>query len=356
MELELQTTAGDIHVTPAVIIPRLPFWIKVTTLTSCALSILGSALIIVTFFAWKDIRTTSRRLLVFLSLTDFWTAIALFYGVYTDFVDSSVDCIAQSIVSTFMGTSSFFWTVSIAIYLYITIVKTDTQLAGSLTKYFHVVSWGVPLAVVACAAGLQKLGYDRSEVSVGWCWVKLTTPDIADNLLWMLLTGKLWEILAYFILPALYIAMKRHIYAQGRAQDCYRFQRSAVAAMVKVDRKLTFIPLVFVLLRLWSTVRFVLTLTGSSAVNNPVLLVLHGIGNTFQGGANCILFCLCTEKIRNKLLPRMPCGSCSSCCSCQGAACCSFLRLKLQGPKYVLQIEANGCVDREDEPLLSENL
>ncbi|XP_066297020.1 G-protein coupled receptor 157-like [Branchiostoma lanceolatum] len=350
MELELQTAAGDGHVTPSVIIPPLPFWIKVVTLTSCTLSILGSALIIVTFLAWKDIRTTSRRLLVILSLTDFWTAVALFYGVYTDFMDSTVDCIVQSIVSTFMGTSSFFWTVSIAIYLYVTIVKTDTQLAGSLTKYFHIVSWGVPLVVVVCAAGLQKLGYDRSEVSVGWCWVKLTTPD---NLLWMLLTGKLWEILAYFILPALYIAMKRHIYAQGRTQDCYRFQRSAVAAMVKVDRKLTFIPLVFVLLRVWSTIRFILTLSGSPAINNPVLLVLHGIGNTFQGGANCILFCLCTEKIRNKLLPRMP--SCSSCCSCQGAACCSFLRLKLLGPKYVLQIETNGSVNREDEPLLTEN-
>lgn len=69
-------------------------------------------------------------------------------------------------------------------------------------------SWGVPLAITVAAVALKKIGYDASNVSVGWCWVNL---DAEDRLLWMLLTGKVWEILAYVTLPVLYILIKKHI-------------------------------------------------------------------------------------------------------------------------------------------------
>lgn len=42
-----------------------------------------------------------------------------------------------------------------------------------------------------------------------------------------------------------------------------------------VDKKLVLIPLIFICLRVWSTVRFVLTLCGSPAVQTPVLVILH---------------------------------------------------------------------------------
>lgn len=41
------------------------------------------------------------------------------------------------------------------------------------------------------------------------------------------------------------------------------------------DKKLVLIPLIFICLRVWSTVRFVLTLCDSPAVRTPVLVVLH---------------------------------------------------------------------------------
>lgn len=41
------------------------------------------------------------------------------------------------------------------------------------------------------------------------------------------------------------------------------------------DKKLILIPFIFICLRVWSTVRFVLTLCGSPAVKAPVLVVLH---------------------------------------------------------------------------------
>lgn len=41
------------------------------------------------------------------------------------------------------------------------------------------------------------------------------------------------------------------------------------------DRKLTFIPIIFIVLRVWSTVRFVMFLLDSPARQNPVLVILH---------------------------------------------------------------------------------
>lgn len=58
------------------------------------------------------------------------------------------------------------------------------------------------------AVALQKIGYDASDVSVGWCWIAL---DAEDRLLWMLLAGKLWELLAYVVLPLLYLLVRKHV-------------------------------------------------------------------------------------------------------------------------------------------------
>ncbi|XP_004426139.2 PREDICTED: probable G-protein coupled receptor 157 [Ceratotherium simum simum] len=128
----------------------------------------------------------------------------------------------------------------------------------------------------------------------------------------MLLTGKLWEMLAYITLPVLYLLIRKHINRAHEALSEYRpivseahqLQRHTSVA----DKKLVLIPLIFIFLRVWSTVRFVLTLCGSPAVRTPVLVVLHGIGNTFQGGANCIMFVLCTRAVRTRLF--------SLCCRC----------------------------------------
>ncbi|XP_034875760.1 G-protein coupled receptor 157 isoform X12 [Mirounga angustirostris] len=287
---------------------------RAVVLLSCALSALGSGLLVATHALWPDLRSPARRLLLFLSLADLLSAASYFYGVLQDFAGPSWDCVLQGALSTFANTSSFFWTVAIALYLYLSIVRAARQpRTGRLLWAFHVVSWGVPLAITVAAVALKKIGYDASDVSVGWCWIDLQAED---RVLWMLLTGKLWEMLAYVTLPALYCLIRKHINRAHEAlseyrpilSEAHRPQHHASVA----DKKLILIPLIFICLRVWSTVRFVLTLCGSPAVQWPVLVVLHGIGNTFQGGANCIMFVLCTQAVRTRLF--------SVCCSSQPCA------------------------------------
>ncbi|XP_056897113.1 G-protein coupled receptor 157 isoform X3 [Takifugu flavidus] len=220
---------------------------QVVVLFTCALSFVGSSLIILTFIVWSDLRTTPRTLLVYLSVTDWLSAVSYAFGVWRVFRTDSLDCTIQGAISTFANSSSFFWTVAIAVYLYIFIVRSSQRVADSLVLFFHLVSWGVPLVLTVTAVSLGKIGYDASEVSVGWCWVRI---HASDRVLWMLLTGKLWEFMAYLTLPVLYILIKRHIH-------------------------------------------------------------IAGIGNTSQGAANCIMFVLLTGPIRTRLCAALCC--CSKC-------------------------------------------
>ncbi|XP_062961241.1 G-protein coupled receptor 157 isoform X2 [Cynocephalus volans] len=290
---------------------------RAVVLLSCVLSALGSGLLVATHALWPDLRSRARRLLLFLSLADLLSAASYFYGVLQDFAGPSWDCVLQGALSSFANTSSFFWTVAIALYLYLSIVRVARgPRADRLLWAFHVVSWGVPLAITMAAVTLKKIGYDASDVSVGWCWIDL---EAEDRVLWMLLTGKLWEMLAYVTLPLLYLLVRKHISRAHAALSEYRPILSEVHQLQRrssvADKKLVLIPLIFICLRIWSTVRFILTLCGSPAVQTPVLVVLHGIGNTFQGGANCIMFVLCTRAVRARLF-----SLCCCCCSSQPPA------------------------------------
>lgn len=112
---------------------------QVVVLFSCGLSFVGSSLIILTYILWSDLRTTPRRLLVFLSASDWLSAVSYAFGVWRVFRTDSPDCVVQGAVSTFANTSSFFWTVAIAVYLYVFIVRSSQRLADSLVLFFHLV-------------------------------------------------------------------------------------------------------------------------------------------------------------------------------------------------------------------------
>lgn len=182
--------------------------VKVVVSVSCIVSMMGSLLIIVSFFAWPAVRTDARKIVVYLSVADFIAAASYLHGTIEDFTDNSLACKMQSALSTFANVSSFFWTMSIAVYLYVVIVWGDKDTADGLLCTFHMVNWGIPLSVVIAALASGGLGYDQSLISVGWCWVDL---DNNLHLMWILLSGKIWEFLAYVVMPTLFFLMKKRI-------------------------------------------------------------------------------------------------------------------------------------------------
>ena len=97
-----------------------------------------------------------------------------------------------------------------ALYLYITVCKKKSRLAERLMSLFHLCGWGIPIVIVSIAVSTKKLGNNGDKVTSGWCWVN-NELHWKDQVLWMLLAGKLWEIMAYFVIAVLYTLLKKNM-------------------------------------------------------------------------------------------------------------------------------------------------
>lgn len=182
---------------------------RILTTISGSLSILGTSFIIVTYFLWKDLRSTSRIIIGYISFADFCLAASAVEGVWHSKMTSSDHlCVAQSFVTTTASLWSFFWTTFLGVFLYMVVVKKKQREAKIMFKVFHVFGWGIPLVIVGIALGLNKLGNDLDRVTSGWCWIK---SNENDKFFWMLITGKAWEISSYILCFLFYLLLKLHI-------------------------------------------------------------------------------------------------------------------------------------------------
>ena len=59
------------------------------TIVSSSLSMIGCALIIITYILWRDIRTMARAIVVFLAIADFFTAAGYFFGAIVNYIKGS---------------------------------------------------------------------------------------------------------------------------------------------------------------------------------------------------------------------------------------------------------------------------
>lgn len=121
-------------------------------------------------------------------------------------------CTIQSFITSWSSISSFCWTVVLAFYLYLTLVHTKIFLANKLMPLFHVVNWGFPILICFPLLMVWKLGYSPYAAST-WCYIRLV-GNKGTAVAIILVAGKFWEILAYFLVIALYTAIKCHIRKQ----------------------------------------------------------------------------------------------------------------------------------------------
>ncbi|XP_065177678.1 G-protein coupled receptor 157-like [Sycon ciliatum] len=289
----------------------------VLTALTASLSLFGSAAIIITFILWREIRTTSRYILVFISIADFLTSGGnLFGAIVPDHIINGYDvCAVQSLVTTSSCLSFIMWTIILALYLYLSIVRGKVQPSYEMKYVWVVFGWVIPLTVTIFAYLLNVLGDDKSAASAGWCWLN-EEPEFPREikcsqarLMWSLLTGKGWEIPSYFIVPILYFKVKRHISNESRTTRHTLVTAQSMHAAQLVNRKLAFVPMAYVLLRMWGSVRYIFDIAGVDDVIYRdrrwlynVFLCLQAIGDNGQGFANFILFCIFTKSVRNKIL------------------------------------------------------
>ena len=128
-----------------------------------------------------EIRTVSRHIVVCISIADFLVttsnclAIAISPEVNSKVTESdNVSCAIQSFVGTTAVLWSFLWTMILAIYLYVDLIKGKHELGKRIIWPFaHLFCWLLPLAINLAALFLHKLGNSGDRNTSGWCWISV---------------------------------------------------------------------------------------------------------------------------------------------------------------------------------------
>lgn len=268
-----------------------------------SLSTFGSVAIIVTYFLWRDLQTTTRRILVYISIGDFFATYPSVVIFWTkQYEKNGMSCKLQSFITSTAIMWSFFWTTSLAIYLYIALVKKRHDISEKLMVTFHVVNWCLPTVLVGAALYEKQLGTTKSESTAGWCWIRIG-EDRERAVIWMLICGKFWEILSYFINGILYYCITLTIKKEV-SERMHLMSTQSVQIAEQGRGKLVLVPVIFVVLRIWGTIRFILFASSahSPTVFKDVMITLQLIGDNAQGIANFILFCVLTEKFKQQII------------------------------------------------------
>lgn len=157
----------------------------VATLTAAVvitslLSVFGSALIIFTYAAFKNLRTIAREILVQLSVADIIVAVSHIVGITANLprfipkkpceqqtdpasaLEDDIACKVQGGVTLFGTISSFLWTIAVAVYLLTIIVFERQRFARWLRFTFYPICWGIPLSLVIWFAAEDYLGFEES--------------------------------------------------------------------------------------------------------------------------------------------------------------------------------------------------
>ena len=188
--------------------------------TSAILSIFGSLLILITYNGYKDIQSPARHIIACLSLADLFTVLVNFYGVFTKPGGyREITCILQSFIGGGAAMSSYLWTMVLAIYLYVGLVKDNSEILEKLLHpWFHLLCWLLPLGINIVALFLNKLGNGSDRISSGWCWIKISSnEERLDQLIWMIIDGEGILVLTLIVIFVLYVSIKIHLKKKVRS-------------------------------------------------------------------------------------------------------------------------------------------
>lgn len=206
--------------------PIVPFngtWPGSLALVCCSCSLFGSLMIVLTYLAFKDVRSTSRQILAFLSLANIGTSSAIIWGVAAHYQSSdSAGCQSQAVILIATGIAEFLWNIALALYLYVIITHEGTKWGfNGCPPALYFLCW-LPGIVVALVTYLKnRTGVDKRALNTAeWCIIR--GPDSTDMSLtedyvvWSMIVGDGWNIVAIFTTFCLYILTKWHIHKEVR--------------------------------------------------------------------------------------------------------------------------------------------
>ena len=208
--------------------------VRVVSGISSSLSIIGSALIILSYICFRSLRTRARLILVHLALTDMGVGLSNLAGIIANFdrfyehhhsrdetepykPNMTIDilCKAQAFTAHYCTLSSVLWTICLAVYMYM-LIMSQKQLK-QLLWFFYILCYGMPMLVTGWMMWTQRLGFSPYDSS-GWCSIIAKRPFMEHevlvskvDLVSTIFGYDLWIFLTIALIVVLYISVYSYV-------------------------------------------------------------------------------------------------------------------------------------------------
>ena len=162
-------------------------------LISSSLSLMGAALNMIAYCAFKDLRKgTAQAIIAVLAMADFLLALSIVFGasihlaygtntsddLFSDQECTNFDilCQLQAFVTIWLLGSSFTWTSVLALHFFLVTVCTHSTWPHKLMPLYNIVAWLVPLIYSLPMLLLGNFGYAPSNT-----WTCFMRPKLSDS-------------------------------------------------------------------------------------------------------------------------------------------------------------------------------
>lgn len=267
--------------------------------SSGLLGTVGAIAVILTYILFEDMRTTSRALMLFLSLCDLGMGMR-FLSIDLDY--RSVEwCTFQSVWGLWVTTASFLWTASISIYVYSVLRTPNVQFPRWALWLFHIVSWGYP----TCFAFINVDEADRSVASpldqtrmLPWCYMSTQWSAELRALVFVVPLFVSW-----IVTVCMYSRAYRIISSYKEVQTVDASLTNQPHELREMSLKFIYIPIVFIVLRSFDAIQNVYMLIwGMESIPFSAWFTLAQLFcDAAQGFFNCVVFVYMTANVRHRL-------------------------------------------------------
>lgn len=281
----------------------IPTSMLIVVSLSCTLSMLGAGLIIGSYALIPRIRTKAREILVHISLMDFITAAFNLLGIVltkTIYRHSSFPwlCQVQAALSMYGTEASVLWTIGMAVHIYARVIYDNARALRCVTLGLYAICYGIPVLLTLWFSLTHKLGYDRLGGS-GWCSLMVQDTDGRVLPFNVVFGNDIWIYLTIVLVPMILVGLHFQLRRQLRSTPSH-----LSTSVMSIELKLLMVPVVFILLRMWSLILTIIVVEAQYTLSSTaisVFLHISGFGDSGQGFANSILFCLLTPRVRGYL-------------------------------------------------------
>ena len=195
---------GDFHCSDgshrySVIPPALHYIPAYAALISSSLSVMGAALNMIAYCAFRDLRKgTAQTIIAVLAMADFVLALAGIFGAsiqlaYGTIITNSTDdmlsakdcynfdtlCQIQAFVGMWMVGCTFTWTSLLTLHFFLVTVCTRSTWPHKLMPLYSILAWLVPLLCTLPMLLLRKLGY--ANYLTWTCFVRPSETLFTDS-------------------------------------------------------------------------------------------------------------------------------------------------------------------------------